>query len=84
MIIMIISFTKRLLIKLGQRFKFVSCHTVVVSDATGVELFFLSRTVSGSGAARCFCVALPPSPFAFRGSCLETTPKKIEIEQFFF
>jgi hypothetical protein len=37
MIIMIISFTKRLLIKLGQRFKFVSCHTVVVSDATGVD-----------------------------------------------
>ncbi len=49
---------------------------VVVSDATGVELFFLARTVSDSGSARRFCAALPPSPFPFGGSCLETTPKK--------
>jgi hypothetical protein len=48
-----------------------------------LELFFLPRTASDSGAARLFCLALPPSPFTFGGSCLETTPKKIEIEQFF-
>ncbi len=62
---------------------FASC-TAVVSDVTGVELFFLAQTVSGNGATRRFCVALPTSPFTFCESCLETTPKKIEIEQFFF
>jgi hypothetical protein len=59
--------------------------SVVVSDETGVELFFLSRTVSTSGEARRFCVTLPPSTFTVGGLvCPETTPKKIEIEQFFF
>ena len=37
----------------------------VVSDTMGLELCFLARTMSGSVAARRFCVALPPSPFAF-------------------
>ncbi len=43
----------------------VSCTLLkgrVVSDATGVEIFFLSRAVSASGTARRFCAALPPSP----------------------
>jgi hypothetical protein len=37
--------------------------SVVVSDTVGVELFFLVRTVSGSGAPGRLCVTLPPSPF---------------------
>ncbi len=44
---------------------FVNCTLLrgrVVSDATGVELFFLSQDGSVSGAARCFYEALPPSP----------------------
>ena len=39
--------------------------SAVVSDAMGVELFFLARTVSGSGAPGRFCVSLPPPPFTF-------------------
>ena len=35
--------------------------SAVVSDAMGVELFFLAQTASGSGAAGRFCAALPPS-----------------------
>jgi len=43
-----------------------SQRSSVVSDATGVQLFFLARAVSASGAVRGFCAALPP-PFAFCG-----------------
>jgi hypothetical protein len=42
---------------------FVSCtFSVVVPDATGVELFFVSRTSSGSDPCACFYTALAPSP----------------------
>ena len=34
----------------------------VVPDATGVELFFVARTASGSAPSARFCAALPPSP----------------------
>ena len=51
---------------------------VPLSDAMGVELFFLARTVSGSGAPRRFCAALPPSPFALGGgSCLARQQKDL-------
>ena len=39
----------------------VQCRFVVL-DVMGVELFFLGRTVSGSGAPGRFCETLPPSP----------------------
>ena len=38
--------------------------SVVVSDMTGVELVFLTRSVSTCGDARCFRATLAPSPFA--------------------
>ena len=53
-------------------------NLVVVSDAMGVELFFLAQTASGSGAAGRFCTALPQSPLLFGGISLvsRSTQKK--------
>jgi hypothetical protein len=39
----------------------------VVSDATDLEQFFLSRALSSSGAARRFCEVLVPSPWPGQG-----------------
>jgi hypothetical protein len=47
--------------------------SAVVSDAMGVELFFLARTVSCSGAPGRFCAALPPSPFTLGVSLRQNT-----------
>jgi hypothetical protein len=51
----------------------------VVSDEMGVELFFLARTVSGSGAPRCFCEALPLSPFDLGDILSPDNSKKLNI-----
>ena len=43
------------------KWSYVQCRFVVL-DAMGVDLFFLARTVSGSGTPGCFYTVLPPSP----------------------
>ena len=57
--------------------------STVLSDAMGVEVFFLALTASDSGAGPRFCAALPPSLLFSSALHILTNIKFLE-PQFFF
>ena len=68
------------------RFIFWQFHPYhpVLSDTMGVKIFFVTRTVSDSGAGVRFCATLPPSPTIFRGITLYFSRESLKKIQLIF